>query len=210
MVGGWRRAGEIGEQGGGRCSNCLDRGHVGGLGRSAGLATAHLPHVLLCGGPDLGLGGRRLRPRRIVMLRHMRPVWAFGEETARELSHLHQEPLWAAGNHAVPWAHDFQSHTYDPSAYDPETQRQLKALIQFFEDKGLAEMKQEFHPHVVPGLPRLQRQGGDPRRLRHPGGSGWRGRPVGHRPDQRPERDPRLLLPVLLVRLAGDRVWARG
>ena len=39
----------------------------------------------------------------------------------------------------------FNPHTYDPSAYDPETQRQLKALIQFFEDKGLAEMKQEFH-----------------------------------------------------------------
>lgn len=39
----------------------------------------------------------------------------------------------------------FNPHTYDPSAYDPETQRQLKALIQFFEDKGLAQMKQEFH-----------------------------------------------------------------
>ena len=39
----------------------------------------------------------------------------------------------------------FNPHTYDPSAYDPETQRQLKALIRFFEDKGLAEMKAEFH-----------------------------------------------------------------
>ncbi len=39
----------------------------------------------------------------------------------------------------------FNPHTYDPSAYDPETQRQLKALIQFFEDKGLAEMKDDFH-----------------------------------------------------------------
>ena len=39
----------------------------------------------------------------------------------------------------------FNPHTYDPSAYDPQTQRQLKALIQFFENKGLAEMKADFH-----------------------------------------------------------------
>ena len=39
----------------------------------------------------------------------------------------------------------FNPQTYDPSAYDPETQRQLKALIEFFENKGLAEMKDEFH-----------------------------------------------------------------
>ena len=39
----------------------------------------------------------------------------------------------------------FNPHTYDPSAYDPQTQAQLKALIQFFEEKGLAEMKAEYH-----------------------------------------------------------------
>ncbi len=39
----------------------------------------------------------------------------------------------------------FNPQTYDPSAYDPETQRQLKALIEFFENKGLPEMKDEFH-----------------------------------------------------------------
>ncbi|HQR80791.1 MAG TPA: acyl-CoA dehydrogenase, partial [Actinomycetota bacterium] len=39
----------------------------------------------------------------------------------------------------------FNPHTYDPSAYDPQTQRQLTALIDFFEAKGLAEMKDEYH-----------------------------------------------------------------
>ncbi|MEI2785315.1 MAG: hypothetical protein V9E82_06385 [Candidatus Nanopelagicales bacterium] len=39
----------------------------------------------------------------------------------------------------------FNPHTYDPSSYDPETQRQLRALIEFFETKGLRQMKQEYH-----------------------------------------------------------------
>ncbi|MEZ5185079.1 MAG: acyl-CoA dehydrogenase family protein [Candidatus Nanopelagicales bacterium] len=42
----------------------------------------------------------------------------------------------------------FNPHTYDPSAFDPETARQLKALIDFFESKGLREMKDEFHQHA--------------------------------------------------------------
>ena len=39
----------------------------------------------------------------------------------------------------------FNPHTYDPAAYDTQTQRQLRALIQFFENKGLAQMKDEHH-----------------------------------------------------------------
>jgi hypothetical protein len=99
----------------------------------------------------------------------------------------------------------FNPHTYDPSAYDPETQRQLKALIQFFEDKGLAEMKQEFHDRTwYQDFLDFNAKEGILAAFGTPAASRWGRRPMGHRPDQRPQRDPRLLLAVLLVRLAGD------
>ncbi len=39
----------------------------------------------------------------------------------------------------------FNPHTYDPRSFDKETQRQLVALIDFFENKGLARNKEEFY-----------------------------------------------------------------
>ena len=36
----------------------------------------------------------------------------------------------------------FNPRTYDPSSFDESTQRQLLALIDFFESKGLARDKQ--------------------------------------------------------------------
>jgi alkylation response protein AidB-like acyl-CoA dehydrogenase len=39
----------------------------------------------------------------------------------------------------------FDPATYDPTHLDPESRRQLRALVDFFESKGLAEMKAEFH-----------------------------------------------------------------
>ena len=84
----------------------------------------------------------------------------------------------------------FNPQTYDPSAYDPETQRQLKALIEFFENKGLAEMKDEFHQRTwyQDFLDFNARKGSWRPSEPHPR-SGQRS-PLGHRPYQRPERDP--------------------
>lgn len=39
----------------------------------------------------------------------------------------------------------FNPHTYDPSAFDEETAGKLRALVDFFESKGLREMKDQFH-----------------------------------------------------------------
>ncbi len=39
----------------------------------------------------------------------------------------------------------FNPHTYDPTSFDKETQRQLVALVDFFENKGLARNKEEFY-----------------------------------------------------------------
>ena len=39
----------------------------------------------------------------------------------------------------------FNPHTYDPSSFDDATRRQLVALIDFFENKGLARNKEEFY-----------------------------------------------------------------
>ena len=39
----------------------------------------------------------------------------------------------------------FNPSTYDPAHLDPESRRQLRALVDFFEAKGLAEMKAEYH-----------------------------------------------------------------
>lgn len=39
----------------------------------------------------------------------------------------------------------FNPHTYDPSSFDDPTRRQLLALIDFFENKGLAQNKEEFY-----------------------------------------------------------------
>ncbi len=42
----------------------------------------------------------------------------------------------------------FNPQTYDPSSFDPETQRQLKLLIEFFENKGKNLSKEEFYSGV--------------------------------------------------------------
>ncbi|MEZ5116285.1 MAG: acyl-CoA dehydrogenase [Candidatus Nanopelagicales bacterium] len=39
----------------------------------------------------------------------------------------------------------FDPATYDPTHLDPESRRQLRALVDFFEAKGLAEVKDEYH-----------------------------------------------------------------
>ena len=39
----------------------------------------------------------------------------------------------------------FNPHTYDPSSFDTKTRSQLQALIDFFENKGLAKNKEEYY-----------------------------------------------------------------
>jgi len=39
----------------------------------------------------------------------------------------------------------FNPRTYDPSSFDAATRRQLLALIDFFESKGLAKNKEEYY-----------------------------------------------------------------
>ena len=39
----------------------------------------------------------------------------------------------------------FNPRTYDPSSFDEGTRRQLLALIDFFESKGLARNKDEYY-----------------------------------------------------------------
>jgi alkylation response protein AidB-like acyl-CoA dehydrogenase len=39
----------------------------------------------------------------------------------------------------------FNPHTYDPSSFDTQTRSQLQALIDFFENKGLAKNKEEYY-----------------------------------------------------------------
>lgn len=39
----------------------------------------------------------------------------------------------------------FNPQTYDPSSFDAGTARQLLALVEFFETKGLARNKEEFY-----------------------------------------------------------------
>ena len=99
----------------------------------------------------------------------------------------------------------FNPQTHDPSAYDPETQRQLKALIEFFENKGLAEMKDEFHQRTwyQDFLDFNAKEGilatfGTPSAV---GGSEarWDTARINDL-----ERDPRVLLAGPLVRMAGD------
>lgn len=41
----------------------------------------------------------------------------------------------------------FNPRSYDPSSFDPETRRQLRALVDFFETKGLARNKAEYYSH---------------------------------------------------------------
>jgi acyl-CoA dehydrogenase len=39
----------------------------------------------------------------------------------------------------------FNPRTYDPGSFDEETRRQLLALVDFFESKGLARNKDEYY-----------------------------------------------------------------
>ena len=39
----------------------------------------------------------------------------------------------------------FNPRTYDPSSFDTKTRSQLQALIDFFENKGLAKNKEEYY-----------------------------------------------------------------
>jgi acyl-CoA dehydrogenase len=116
---------EVAQQHRGRLRHLLDGSQVRRRGRRGGLGNAtDFAHVLFGSGSDLGLGGGGLEsPQNRDIAAHVSSV-----APARYLMGM-----------------IFNPHTYDPSAYDPETQRQLKALIAFFENKGLAEMKDEFH-----------------------------------------------------------------
>jgi hypothetical protein len=100
--------------------------------------------------------------------------------------------------------------TYDPTFLADDDRAALRDLVAFFEGKGLAEMKAEYHAGTwykdfldLVATRRLFARVATPAAV----GAliGDDGRPVGHRPDQRAQRDPRLLLPGPLVRLAGQR-----
>ena len=43
----------------------------------------------------------------------------------------------------------FNPRTYDPGSFDEETRRQLLALVDFFESKGLARNKDEYYSGAV-------------------------------------------------------------
>ena len=117
-------------------------------------------------------------------------------------------PTPEEGNAAMADSLLLNPRTYDPAHFDAETRRLLRATVDWFEDRGKKALIDSYNDRAWYGdfLDFAAKEGLFATFL-HPGRRRRRRRrqALGHRPHRRAQRDPRLLRPRLLVRLAGHR-----